>query len=110
MAGLVSKVVGSHDALLWNRIFRVRRIASQPGTIRCLGTRPGRPGAEYLIRFEADPRRSYHVVLQQPYDPRGRPLRLPGHPPSAARPERAAAWGDNPRNNQDWDLIREPGS
>jgi hypothetical protein len=68
MDGLVSKVVGSHDALLWNRIFRVRRIASQPGTVRCLGTRPGRPGAEYLIRFEADPCRFYHVIPQQPHD------------------------------------------
>jgi len=71
MAGLVSKVVGSHDALQRKRIFRVGRIASQPGTVRCLGTRPGGPGAEYLIRFKADPRRFYHVVLHQPYDPEG---------------------------------------
>jgi hypothetical protein len=70
MARLVSKV-GSREALLRARVFRAARIASEPGSVRYLGARPEGPGAECLVRSEADPRWFYHVILRPPFDPEG---------------------------------------
>jgi hypothetical protein len=70
MARLVSKV-GSREALLRARVFRAARIASEPGSVRYLGARPEGPGAECLVRSEADPRWFYHVILRPPHDPEG---------------------------------------
>ena len=71
MAVKVNGKVGNREALLRDRIFRAARLAAQPGAVRYLGTRPNGPGAEYLVRSEADPRRRYHVILRASFDPRG---------------------------------------